>query len=122
MAGAVADIGSGVEVRATPAPAYQVMDQRGRWPLTWLTIGPTRHHKRRPLLAAKGRSHLTASGDAADLKVREDLVISLDSGPRTGRAVVAGTRCTPPPAYYPLFNKADHPGLGNTTLALTTTC
>ena len=74
VAGVETDIGSGVEVRATPAPACQVMDQRGRWPSTWLTIDPTRHHKRRPLLAAKGRSHLTASGDAADLKVREDSI------------------------------------------------
>ncbi len=44
VAGAVTDIGSGVEVRAAPAPACQVMDQRGRWPSTWLSIDPTRHH------------------------------------------------------------------------------
>ena len=56
VAGVESDIGSGVEVRASPTPACQVMDQRGRWPLTWRSIDPARHHKRRPLLAAKGRS------------------------------------------------------------------
>jgi len=34
VAGVESDIGSGVEVRASPTPACQVMDQRGRWPLT----------------------------------------------------------------------------------------
>jgi len=52
VAGVESDIGSGVEVRASPTPACQVMDQRGRWPLTWRSIDPARHHKRRPLLAA----------------------------------------------------------------------
>jgi hypothetical protein len=37
-------------------------------------IDPARRHKRRPLLAAGIDHHLTASGDAADLNAREDLV------------------------------------------------